>query len=375
MKKKKAAAIVLCLALSTGTITGCMNNGFHLNRDDMSGIITNDGGIEPIYTNEELLNEFLNIYNSNENMQHYWGCIYNELTDFISNNGQYLDQQQLIDTLPELKFEEVDQIAFSDNALASYNYNSNTISFASRFFYKSPEQQKEITLHETFHYLFFQQFSGTLGSGAPSLNEGTASLFTREYNAYVGVDAYEKNAYYVRVICELIGSENYLTAFGDHDYNELIGYLANYSSRRDADSLISSINSACTDTRMNTESDQDAREILEEIYFNKNGVSVEESNDNVMKCYFNKLFQTEYEIEGARFSYHASVNKNYLVNTDMVPNITFSKQNKLYGTVYLGDNNEVVSGEVLAEGFYNEVGEVVDLDGNEIEEEIISYSR
>ena len=189
------------------------------------------------------------------------------------------------------------------------------------------------------------------------------------------VDAYEKNAYYVRVICELIGSENYLTAFGDHDYNELIGYLANYSSRRDADSLISSINSACTDTRMNTESDQDAREILEEIYFNKNGVSVEESNDNVMKCYFNKLFQTEYEIEGARFAYHASVNKNYLVNTDMVPNITFSKQNKLYGTVYLGDNNEVVSGEVLAEGFYNEVGEVVDLDGNEIEEEIISYTR
>ena len=59
----------------------------------------------------------------------------------------------------------------------------------------------------------------------------------------------------------------------------------------------------------------------------------------------------------------------------MVPNITFSKQNKLYGTVYLGDNNEVVSGEVLAEGFYNEVGEVVDLDGNEIEEEIISYTR
>lgn len=374
--KRRIASTILCLTLGATSVTGC-TNGFHLNKIQQlhteeiplaAGPDNTVSGV--IYSNEALLNEFENIYNSNEDMKNYWECIHDELSDFILTNGQYLDQEQLLSTLSELKFEEVDRIIYSDNILAAYNYGTNTISFTSRFFVKSPQQQKEITLHEACHYLFFQQFNR-----ASALNEGTASLITREYGTYVGVDAYEKNAYYVKIICELIGSDNYLRAMGHHNYNELVGYLSQYASESQVNDLIDYINYACCDTSRNTESDQDAMELLEMMYLSKNGVTVGESDDNVMKCYFNKLFETEYNIEGARFAYHATVNKNYLVNRDMAPYITFSKYNQLYGTVYLGENNEIISGEVLEEGFYNENGEVIDNDVNILEEKIISYTK
>jgi len=177
INKKSLLKYALCMGLGGAIGISAVRTGLYINKDtnmlDFYYINTKDIDI----SNEELLVEFNKVYNSRSDMRSCWGMIYPELADFILNNGDCLDQEQLLDTLPNLKFEIVDDDNLGNDILAAYRVYQNKIMISKSIFNESERIQKEVMLHEAFHYLFFQGFnnSNLLGDGV-ALDEGTASL-------------------------------------------------------------------------------------------------------------------------------------------------------------------------------------------------------
>ena len=353
---------LLLTSLASGYLLSNNRHSFNMNSVQVS--------------NEDLLKEFNDIYNNSSELQEEWSDIYPELSDFIENYGSYLDQGELLYTLPKLKFKKVDDIA-DGRILAQFDSSSNTILYSKKLDSKKDSSIKEIKLHEAIHYLFQGNFSETginFSHKGKYLDEGNASLIVREYDCYSGVDDYEKSTYYVRSICELIGTDKYMTAVGGHDLDLLITYLNEYSSSKDGSKLVDYIDSASFqhDT-YGTDDDKKAWEIIEKMYIEKNGISIEESSDVVMKIYSNKLAKTTYEIEGARGYSNAHINKNYFVNIEE-PTITYSAFGKDYGTATINENNVVENIKVLEDGYFDENGNTVDNDGNIIETNYLEFN-
>lgn len=347
INKKSLLKYILCIGLGGVIGTGAVKSGLHLNKDtnllDFYYINTKDIDI----SNEELLNEFNKVYESRTDMRNYFGIIYNELCDFIINNGHALDQEQFLETLPDLKFEVVDDNDLGNDILASYRIYQNKILISKSVLTSSDKIKKEVILHEAFHYLFFQGFNNSnssLFNEGKALDEGTASLLVHEYNSYAGLDDYIKNTYYVKILCELIGEDRYLDCIGHHDLNKLKKYIAKYSSSSDANKLIKYIDKACSDDNLyelNTEYDQNAFEIIKNIYKNKNNISIENSNDSTIKNYCNILFNCNYNLEGVLSQSETIVLKNYFVKKDDTT-IAIFEDGEYCGTITLHKNKTLV---------------------------------
>lgn len=251
INKKTLIKYALCIGIGGGLGIGAVRTGLHINKDtnlpDFYYINTKDIDM----SSQELLVEFNKVYNSRSDMRSCWGIIYPELADFILNNGYCLDQEQLLETLPNLKFQILDDNSLGNDILASYKVYDNKILISRSILNESGSVQKEIMLHEAFHYLFFQGFnnSNILGSGV-ALDEGTASLLVHEYDSYAGIDDYTKNVLYVKMMCELVGGDRYLDMIGHHDLSQLKKYLARYSSNTDATRLINYIDKACNEDNL-----------------------------------------------------------------------------------------------------------------------------
>lgn len=324
INKKSLLIYPLCIGLGGVLGTVVVRSGLHINRDtnllDFYYINTKDIDI----SNEELLNEFNKVYESRTDMRNYFGIIYNELCDFIINNGDVLDQEQFLETLPDLKFEVVDDNNLGNDVLAAYRIYQNKILISRSVLSASDKIKKEVMLHEAFHYLFFQGFNNSnssLFNEGKALDEGTASLLVHEYNSYAGLDDYIKNTYYVKILCELIGKDRYLDCIGHHDLDRLKKYIAKYSSTSEVNKLIKYIDKACdidNDNlyKIDNEYDELCFEIIKNIYMNKNNISIENSNDSVMKNYCNILFNCDYNLEGVSSQYETIVLKNYFVKKD-----------------------------------------------------------
>ena len=365
---KNIRRIFACIGVGGVLVAGSLKSGLYINPKtclpDFYYINTKSVNM----TNAQLLAAFQNSYNNLPELQKEWNVIYPEVCEFISDYGEYLDQEELIDTIDTLKIERVDKI-HDGTVLALFDYPTNTIKYSDNLFKKSDSDIKEIKLHEAFHYLFHQNFFGSginFSHRGLQLDEGLVSLLVREYGAYSNVDIYEKNSYYVRALCELIGTDEYMKAAGKHNLSALIESLNEYSKDNEGKKLLSYIDKACLYyDSYGTDNDKNAWAIIEKMYFEKNGISIKDNTDIVMKAYSNKLAKTSYEITGARGYSNVFVEKNYFKNIDN-PTISYKNFGKEYGSADLNQNNEIISGKVLTEGVFDENGDIVDKDGNKL---------
>lgn len=69
-------------------------------------------------------------------------------------------------------------------------------------------------------------------------------------------------------------------------------------------------------------------------------ISIEDSNDLVMKVYSNKMADTSYEIDNKPSFSVPKVSKNYFLNTDMEPKIIFESGGEYCGEVLLNNSTQ-----------------------------------
>ena len=266
-------------------------------------------------SNEEFVNRFDEIYYSREDLQKELDDIYPELRDFMSNYGKYLDQDQILKALPNLKVSS--NGSFSGDTMAQYTYKDNTIKFSKDLKNKSAGEIKKTKLHECFHFLFQQGFLESNRKYKDLgwvLDEGLVSMLNQEYDVYEGRDNYKKASNYVRVICELIGTDKFMEYAGYHDLEGLIKELGQYSSEKEAKELIENMYKSAERYRTSSTSyDNSAWSTINKMYKNKNGISIEDSEDYIMKVYANETNSSGYKIPGAEFNSSAIANKHYFV--------------------------------------------------------------
>lgn len=327
--------------------------------------------------NDSFADEFNEIYYSSEELQEQWGDIYPELITFIEEYGAYFDQEKILNKLANVQF--IITPRSEDKVLAMTDNDKNQISYNERLSSKKRDQIKEVKLHEAFHYLFqdgFFKSDYNVSHIGLSLDEGNANLLTEESGVNVKTTLYEKYSTYVKVLCEIIGPEEYLDAAGSHDWLKLLDYLDDYCTRDEAIELIKNIDKACNyyDSH-GSQYDIKVWETIEEMYEKKNGETIEASNDIVMKTYHNKYSGKYYEIKEAKGPTQTRVNKNYYLDNDDPATIDFVRNGKRYGTAILNDKNEIVSGEVLENYYYDDDNNIVDKDGNPIDDNVISLGN
>lgn len=295
-------------------------------------------------SNDELLSQFQDGFNESLELKSELEEVYPAACEFIAEYGQYLDQEQLLDTVSTLDTVTLPEEDFTEGVLAEYKPDKNAIYLNERLKYKRDSKILEIKEHELYHYLLSGGFSfnnNNFFHTGLSLDEGIATLLTQESGSFDNTVYYTKNANYVRVICELIGSDNFMSACGNHDLSELTDYLSEYSSKSDAKKLIKLIDEACLDYgNIATDEDIEAWDIINDMYINKNGVSIEDSNDLVMKVYSNKMADTSYEIDNKPSFSVPKVSKNYFLNTDMEPKIIFESGGEYCGEVLLNNSTQ-----------------------------------
>ena len=294
-------------------------------------------------SNDELLSQFQKGFNESSELKDELEEVYPAACEFIDEYGQYLDQNHLLDTVSTLDIVTLPAEDFTDGLLAEYKPDENAIYFSVRLQYKKESQVKEIKEHELYHYLLSGGFSfnnNPFHTGI-SLDEGIATLLTQENGSFDNTVYYTKNANYVRVICELIGSDNFMIACANHNLSELTAYLSEYSSKSEAKKLIKLIDDACLDYgNMATDEDRKAWDIINNMYINKNGISIEESDDLVMQVYSNKMADTSYKIDGKPPLSVPKVSKNYFLNTDIEPKIIFEAGGEYCGEIPLNNSTQ-----------------------------------
>lgn len=294
-------------------------------------------------SNQEFLDKFNEIVDSRKDLSNEWSDIRNELNEFILENGNYLNQERVLEMVSNVKIKHDDNMS---NVLATTNIINNTIKYNRRFDVKKEEEQKEVKLHEAYHLLFGKSFYADylnfshIGRG---LDEGFAQLLTEESNAYVGTTIFNKQTIYVKAICELIGKDKFLDAINSNDVGKLIKYLGTYSSLNDAIKLIQYIDKSYKDYYNILDADKEAWQIIDKMYEKKNGIDIKNSKDEIMKVYSNKLGETDYSITGAKGYLDGVVNKNYFINEHTPATIILKSQNTKYGELVLDSNNNVVN--------------------------------
>lgn len=345
INKKNLKKSLMCLGLSGALVLGTISAGPYIDFKNQSlGLrYVNTKNIH--MSSEEFLAKFQEIYQNSPTLQDEWSSFYPELCDFISVYGEYLDQEEFLDTIHNLSFVYGDTSIEKQNLIAQYHIFKNSIHYSDNIQSKKRDEVKEVSFHETIHYFFHQNFTFSfmnLFLFGNMLDEGNASMITREYNDYVGVDCYDKAVDYVRVLCELIGSDNYMKAACGHDVFQLVSYLSEYTSYTKALLLLPKIDIASRFyNSKGTSFDKAAWNIIEEMYYNKYGISIEDSDDDIMKYYSNRWAGTEYIIQGGKYNHNFDLQKNYFVNIgDAV--LSYKDGDGNYHSVVLDDNSPYI---------------------------------
>lgn len=291
--------------------------------------------------------EFQKIYSSSMDLQREWADFYPQLCDILSNYGYLFNQQELLSSLRDLKFRRVTKYKNHDHILACYDFYDNTIYYTDALFNKKPTQIKELQFHEAIHFLFQNNFiysRGNILHSGSSLDEGTASLFVREYGFYDRVDNYEKDVYYVRAMCELLGTENYLSCVCKHDYSKLIASLSKYSDKSTAKKLVKYMDEADkTPDQRGTVADTNAWNIINLMFENKYGVSIENSTNDLMKIYSNILAKTSYPVMGDEYSHNYTIGKRYFLNSASESLFTYKDGNGVEHNITIAAHDKFIT--------------------------------
>lgn len=268
-------------------------------------------------SNKEFLDRFEDEYNKSDNLKKDWKDIYPQIREFVGTYGEYLDQEQLLKCLSTLKIVSNANVSGSDT-LATYDSKTNTIKLSKNLNYKKQTEINKTLLHESLHFIFqdgFYESSRKYYKKGLMLDEGMVSLLNQEFEMNDGGDNYKKASSYVRVLCELLGEEEVMKAAGTEGLEYLIGRISDYTSEKEAVALIDNIDKASYNyNSRGTDYDKKAWETLDSIYQQKYGVSVKDSDDEIMKLYSNQTLGKYYDIAGRSYSININTNKKYFIN-------------------------------------------------------------
>ena len=339
VNRKNIMRALIGLGIGGSLLISSKNVGLHFDGFRPDFYYLNTKNIE--MSSEDLQAEFESKFQSSPVLVREFSSIYPEVSEFVGEYGEHLDQEQLLDTISKLDVDVVKDEKYGQRVLAWYTFENNTIHIKNKIKYMKDENVKELKEHEFFHYLFFQGFSRDSFNFfhiGRSIDEGMATLLTQENGDFNDTVLYKKNANYVRVICELIGSENFIRACGNHSINELFDYLSEYSSKSTAKRLLKCMDDACIEYGyLTTDADKEAWNIINEMYENKTGTTIEKSDDYIMKYYSNKMIKTCYKIGEAKSIADINVYKNYFLNIEE-PRIDFVSNGDVYDQIVIEDN-------------------------------------
>lgn len=336
----------LFLTLGVGAIVtyGSINSGVHIDKfTHMPDFYYINNSENNDISNEKFLDEFNEIIDSRKDLKEHWSDIRDELNDFILYNGENINHDRVLKMLKNLKITYNDD--FSDLVAVTKYYN-NSINYNARFNLKKSNQQKEIKLHEAFHFLFGKGFYGSMLNFTElgkALDEGTAQLLTEESGAYVNTTLYKKPSVYVKTMCELIGADKYFNDLNSNDVWKLVSDFSEYASYADSLRLLHLIDKSYIYYNTITEDDIEAWKIINSMYAKKTGSSLDKSNNEILKLYSNKYGKTNYTINLTNYYGNYEVIKNYFINVDEPIRINLLKSGEIYDTLYLDENNNVIS--------------------------------
>ena len=239
-----------------------------------------------------LFNAIYNNKNLNEEQKNTFYGYYSVVEDIIN-----LDKNRAYDSFSRVSVnyvEKDDKVA--PNTLGDYDYSTGKINIY------TTDTDNSILLHEGVHCLFSSYSNISLPR---AFQEGMTELITNEY--YSADPFYEGYTYplevsYVKMLCELVGTDRVLDAYvkGDYSliYREMDKYnngaeMSNYKILdvyEDAYSNIDHIG----DARYSNEDRAKAYQLIEEVNNKRNGTSN------------NKDFKYLHELSGAGFEENAT---------------------------------------------------------------------
>ncbi len=326
----RLTTLLLCLGVmaSAFAATAVQND---ISLDDITSPIRNEISIDDEHytflSGEELYDEMVK---RNPDLINYL-----EMTkSIILKYGEYMNQQELLNTIGDLKLvptSSKDEIA-SGVALAFYSKDENKIYYDENI---NMDYLLDTCLyHEFLHYYsqsglydFDIYSSGYIGY---SVNEGMTEMLNCEFNDEQ-MFTYHKEAAYVGAICEIVGPNVLEEAYFSNDVEYLIEKLAEYSSMDDALALIKTMDIAKDSYESFVFNDNDddydnffsansyAWDILSEMYDNKYNRDITE--DSLMMAYksattLKNYSDFDFSEFGDGFLVDVVVNKHYFVKPD-----------------------------------------------------------
>lgn len=229
----------------------------------------------------------------------------------IKDNGNYIDQEDIINKFSQLDFVYTsnDELLTntSDDIIGRYDPETNTI-----YLKEGLDEDVLYTtiFHEMLHFFSNSGFTSLAidkkGYIGDALNEGMTQLLVNEYyNNQLFV--YSNEVSFTKALIEIVGNDFMREAYFSHDLDSLINELSKYSSYNDAISLLKNMDNAKVayneDDRENySVFSRRCWDIIETIYFNKYGIDMEK--DKLMMSYK----------EGTSYDSVVSVSKKYYID-------------------------------------------------------------
>ena len=101
--RRKVIGLSTCGVLGIAALVSYFKGGLHIRSDNNLPDFYYFNTKNINLSNEELLDEFTKLLENNEKLNHELDSVYTEIKDFILENGSYLDQEELLDTISELE--------------------------------------------------------------------------------------------------------------------------------------------------------------------------------------------------------------------------------------------------------------------------------
>lgn len=261
--------------------------------------------------------------------------ILNLTKEIIKDNGDYIDQEYIINNFSSLNIVYTDDDNLlgnaTDNIIGRYDSLTNTMYLRKGL---DVETINTTIFHELLHFYSKSGFASSNidknGYIGDALNEGMTQLLVNEYfNNQIFV--YSNEVSITKALVEIVGSDFMRESYFSHDLDSLIVELSKYTSYENVISLLKNMDNA--KVAYNDEDrgnynifNGNCWDIIENIYSNKYGIDME--RDKLMVAYK----------DGTDYDSVVSVSKKYFVD-----NINDSYKLKYYyideEDCYLVDSN------------------------------------
>lgn len=246
------------------------------------------------------------IYTNNELSTHDKNVFYGFYS--IVEDIQSMDRERAYESLSKVKVIRNKNVAMTSNStLGDYSYGSEVINI-----YAESDPNDRILVHEGIHCMFNNSKTESLPR---FFNEGMTELLSNEYfseDPFLENNSYPIEVAYVKMLCEIVGTDTVLQAFVSGDFNKITDEMDKYNK---TDMISSTILDIYEDSFIVFERKQQSR------YTDENRqkayaaiLSIYENTDNPSKD--KKSFNYLYELSSSGFkdspiSYYSNYVKYY----------------------------------------------------------------